>query len=318
MNELGYEGIAAIVIALYLCRGTDSLCFKGVSYLPKKMLQTIKTARNGTEAAETAGRYFEKIDKLFLGTGKYNEEQLQALLKIELKKRTISQKDYDALMMLSKQDIRQIRAALQRSKVSVTIKGWIEHPENVREGDAKNISKALGKNRGLDEKFKKELQKIEDYYLDKQASDNSKNIKQIVNRGIKTLKNPITAAWKIDNASMQKWFDIYKSNSSVSTNDRSLFIELKDYIIKHPGQRPSTSAIIWGRQRIVKFIPWYQDFKYWLDSSKGTSTYPGYLQMSEFPSYEQWKSDMYNVDFDKNKINQTEYNLQKWYFQYSK
>jgi acetoin utilization deacetylase AcuC-like enzyme len=109
---------------------------------------------NGTEAAKTAGWSFEKIDKLFLATGKYNEKQLKALLKNELQKGTISKKDYDALMMISKQDIQQMRAALQQSKVSVTIKAWIDHPENIKSGDAKNISKALGQRGGMDEKFK--------------------------------------------------------------------------------------------------------------------------------------------------------------------
>jgi hypothetical protein len=314
MDTLGTGGIVALVAALYFCKGKDTICIKAVSYLPKKLLDTIKTARSGTEAAKTTGRYFEAIDKYFSGTGKLSRKRLFELLDSEVTKGTITKEDAAALKKLSNAERTQMARTLQKTKISTTIVAWMEHPENIKVGDAKRISKALGQKYSLDQKVETQLQKIEDYYVNKQAADNADNLVTTTNTEkilARQVGRFITSNWNINAQTMQRWFNLNKKYMNI---DRQAFNELAD-AIETAMQKgaPVMGAINRFTRDVPLVAPWITNFKYWINGSKGTRTFPFYLRQSKFPSYEQWAKDMSLANFDK--INQTEYNLQRYYWE---
>jgi len=201
--------------------------------------------------------------------------------------------------------------------MSVTMAQWMEDPKNIQKGDAERISKAWGQKYELDKKVQAQLQKIEDYYVYKRAADNDDDIQTAVNTEkilVRQVGTAIRSTWKINTDSMKNWFKIYRSFKPQSINDVAIFNQLIQKInnYKKNGKNLSTAIIDWSREFDSKPL-WYADFTYWINGSKGTRIFPFYLRQSKFPSYEQWAKDMSLANFDK--INQTEYNLQRYYWE---
>jgi len=309
--ELGIEGIVALVAVLWGLKQVSPT-------IGKFILKTYKTARHGTSAIDTPDSpFFKAIDNYFLASGKLSRKRLFELLDSEVTKRNITKADADALKKLSRAERTQMARALQKTKMSVTMAQWMEDPKNIQKGDAERISKAWGQKYELDKKVQAQLQKIEDYYVNKRAADNADDIQTAVNTEkilARQVGTAIRSTWKINTDSMKNWFKIYRSFKPQSINDVAIFNQLIQKInnYKKNGKNLSTAIIDWSREFDSK-PDWYADFTYWINGSKGTRTFPFYLRQSKFPSYEQWAKDMSLANFDK--INQTEYNLQRYYWE---
>ena len=308
MAELGIEGIVGLVAILWGLKQVSPT-------IGKFILKTYKTARHGTSAIDTPDSpFFKAIDNYFLASGKLSRKRLFQLLDSEVTKRNITQADADALKKLSRAERTQMARALQKTKMSVTMAQWMENPKNIQKGDAERISKAWGQKYELDKKVQAQLQKIEDYYVSKRAADNADdavtttNTEKIITRQVGRF---ITSNWNINSKTMKRWFNLNKKYMDI---DPQSFNKLVNRVESAIQKEAGPGGAIKGFMRDVALAPlWIDDFKYWVNASKGTPTFPFYLQQSKFPSYEQWAKDMSLAKFDK--INQTEYNLQRYYWE---
>jgi hypothetical protein len=308
MAELGPLGIVALV-------GVLAVVYKASPSIGKFILKTYKTARSGTSAIDSPDSpFFQAIDDYFLASGKLSRKRLFQLLDSEVTKGNITKADADALKKLSRAERTQMARSLQKTKISVTMARWMEHPEYIRKGDAKRISKALGQKYSLDQKVETQLQKIEDYYVNKRAADNADDIQTAVNTEkilVRQVGRFATSNWNINEQTMQRWFNLNKKYMNIDPQSFNALVKRVELAIQKGG---SVEGAIKGFTRDVPLAPlWINDFKYWVNGSKGTRTFPFYLRQSKFPSYEQWAKDMSVANFDK--INQTEYNLQRYYWE---
>lgn len=312
MAELGPGGIVALVAVLWVAKKVSPT-------IGKFILKTYKTARRGTSAIDNPDSpFFKAIDNYFLASGKLSRKRLFELLDSEVTKGNITKADADALKNLSRAERTQMARALQKTKMSVTMAEWMEHPENIKKGDAERISKAWGQKYELDKKVQAQLQKIEDHYVNKRAADNADNITTTINKEkilARQVGRFITSNWNINSKTMKRWFDLNKKHLNIQMDQR-IFNELADAIetaIQRGGTADGAISRYLRSRGISGYMGWMNDFKYWINGSKGTRTFPFYLRQSKFPSYEQWAKDMSLTNFDK--INQTEYNLQRYYWE---
>jgi hypothetical protein len=311
--ELGPLGIVALV-------GVLLVAYRSAPSIGRFILKTYKTATRGTSAIDTPNSaFFEAIDNYFLASGKLSRKRLFQLLDSEVEKGTITKADANALKKLSRVERKQMARALQNTKLSVTIARWMEHPGTIKKGDAERISKYFGPKHGLDKTVKAELKKIEDYYVKTKKAAKADDAVTTTKTNIlsREVGTAIRSSWKINTDSIKNWFKIYRSFKPQSIHDVEVFNQLIQKInnYKKNGKNLSTAIIDWSREYDSKPL-WYADFTYWINGSKGTRTFPFYLQQSKFPSYEQWAKDMSLAKFDK--INQTEYNLQRYYWENTK
>jgi len=312
MAELGPYGPVALV-------GVLAVIYKASPSIGKFILKTYKTARSGTSAIDSPNSpFFKAIDNYFLASGKLSRKRLFELLDSEVTKRNITKADADALKKLSRAERTQMARALQKTKMSVTMAQWMEDPKNIQKGDAERISKAWGQKYELDKKVQAQLQKIEDHYVNKRAADNADNITTTINKEkilARQVGRFITSNWNINSKTMKRWFDLNKKHLNIQMDQR-IFNELADAIetaIQRGGTADGAISRYLRSRGISGYMGWMNDFKYWINGSKGTRTFPFYLRQSKFPSYEQWAKDMSLTNFDK--INQTEYNLQRYYWE---
>jgi len=308
MAELGPYGPVALV-------GVLAVIYKASPSIGKFILKTYKTARSGTSAIDSPNSpFFKAIDNYFLASGKLSRKRLFELLDSEVTKRNITKADADALKKLSRAERTQMARALQKTKMSVTMAQWMEDPKNIQKGDAERISKAWGQKYELDKKVQAQLQKIEDYYVNKRAADNADDIQTAVNTEkilVRQVGRFATSNWNINEQTMQRWFNLNKKYMNIDPQSFNALVKRVESAIQKGG---SVEGAIKGFTRDVSLAPlWINDFKYWVNGSKGTRTFPFYLRQSKFPSYEQWAKDMSVAKFDK--INQTEYNLQRYYWE---
>jgi hypothetical protein len=305
-GTLGTAGLIALG-GLMVC-GLVSTCRSKIFKIP--IWNHIKVARNGAAAAELSTTYYKKVDKLFNGTGKYNRKQLLELIDQQVIRKNMSLEEAKHFKrLLSNKE--QLKRILQFANLQ-TIKSHFDTGHIVK-GDAESIRKFLGFEKNHD--FIKKLQQIEDDVvgISKETDDAVTTTKtNIISRQV---GKAVTSTWKINTDSMKKWFEVYDSFKPQGFNDVQTFNQLIQKInnYKKNGKNLSTAIIDWSREYGNVKPLWYEDFRYWIDASKGTRTFPFYLKASKFPSYKQWAKDMSLANF--NKINQKEYTLQRHYWE---